>query len=945
MEPLMIRRVRLRDFLSHADTEVEFSKGVNVLIGPNGAGKTGILEAIYFALTRRGWRTSGQRRVTALIREGRSSAEVTLEFEMGGRRYVVRRFIGGNRQDIIAEDGKPVAQGAAPVTEYIGHLLGLTIDQLDKIVLIPQGGITRLFTQLRAAQRKEAVDKLLGLHIYQEVGNTIKEVPITAEVAGVPRTFYPRRPSNLVKEARRIRESLEIRQEQVRKALEEVRRELGEVRARLATLRERLRELEKAARRYEEIDEELRRARAERGAMEARLRDAEAEARRLREELARAEAEIGALTKEAEELETRARAATLKPLVEELGKLIERESLLAERARAVREHLRGLEEKMRRIRELEAEVPGPLDELRDRLGALLAEKERLSDRRIYLLSTIARIRERAGTLKEVINSSEAQLREAAEAASRASGTGVGVEEVEEVIESLLKEIGEELGRVEKEITELSMRAGALRSGIEENKRKLNLIKHSDSPKCPLCGRPLTPEHRERIVRELEEETRSMSEELAAIEARLAELERLREELKEKAAVITPDLLRTVKELRRQAAAAEEELGRLRGEEAGASRELEALEERLRRMSEEEERLRGAVRKAEILEELRQGFSSEEYERIREEAREVEERVREAGDRIASLAREIAREAELRVTEPRPVYEAAAALVEGAEEAGRRLAEVRARLDEVRSRAEQLRAEAIAREELAEELRQGIASLAERVKALEEELAAAKAAKEELERLRGEEAALSERLASLEEKERSLLQEAEELRRSVEELRRAFRVAYVASWLAENMYSRDGLPKKMRPKILRLLEAHVEKLVDSFNLGFQDVRIDEDYEVTLAPIDNPRVRRPIAALSGGEQVSVSMAVLLAMFYAVSGSRIGFMALDEPTEYLDEERQRALVELFRKFQGGKILPQLIVVTHDESIKEVADRLYLVEKVNGVSRVTQVEPGEWG
>ena len=943
MEPLIITKVRLRDFLSHRDTEVEFIKGVNVLIGPNGAGKSSVLEAIYFALTGRGWRTPHPKQRASLKREGAQTAEVVLEFEMGGRKYVVHRFIEGNRRDIIRVDGKVVAQGSDSVSDYISTALGLTHEQIRSIVLIPQGGITRLFTQLGAAKRKETIDKLLGLHTYHEVGEAIKEVAFTADIGGVPKTFRPRK-RELMREARKLAESLSEKQAILKEQIEGIKKEIGEVRARLKEIEGRAAELEKAAARYEEVEDALSKARAEKEALEARIRDAEAEAERLRQAVEEAEEELSRLEEEAGRLESRARLAGLRGAVEELGRLIERVSSLEERLRASRTYLGEVERKLKRIRELEEALPAQPEELRESLRRVEALVEGLTEERASLMTKIGRVRERAISVKEEIERGEEGLREAAAAVAEAVGEAPPAEELIEAVEALLKEFSEKGARIEEEINTVSERVGALRSGIEDSRRKLALIERAEEPRCPLCGSPLTPEHRERIVRELREGIAKAEEELRNLERRLEELRRAREELRRRASLVTPDLLKTVRYLIQRNAELREELVRLREEERLASEKLARVEEELRKAEAEEERLRRAVSTAELLEELRKGFDELEYERLKAEVKGVEEELARARERAETLVSEVVAKAGLRAADPAKVYAEARELVEGAEEAARKLAEVRARAEEVRARLAQARKDLAAREASAKALREGLEELARRVEALSKELEEVRRAREELERLRGEEAALKERLSSLEERLSSLTEELEKLRKAVEEAKKAFRAAYVASWLAEHIYSRDGLPKKVRPKILRLLETYIQRNVDKFNLGFQDIRIDEDYEISLVPVNNPRVRRLMRSLSGGEQVSLSMAALLAMFNVVSGSRVGFMALDEPTEYLDEERQRALVELFRMFQGGKILPQLIIVTHDESIKEVADRIYLVEKVDGVSRVRLVEPGEW-
>ncbi len=63
------------------------------------------------------------------------------------------------------------------------------------------------------------------------------------------------------------------------------------------------------------------------------------------------------------------------------------------------------------------------------------------------------------------------------------------------------------------------------------------------------------------------------------------------------------------------------------------------------------------------------------------------------------------------------------------------------------------------------------------------------------------------------------------------------------------------------------------------------------------------------------------------------------MDEPTTHLDEERRRELVEIMKNFfREGAAVPQMIIVTHHRELEEVADTVYRVEKVDGVSRVVE-------
>ncbi|MEM3927705.1 MAG: AAA family ATPase, partial [Archaeoglobaceae archaeon] len=81
---MILRKVKLKNFISHAESELEFNLGVTVLVGPNGAGKTSILDAIVFGLF--GERVRGDK-VEDLIRRGCSSAEIEVEFEQDAKNY------------------------------------------------------------------------------------------------------------------------------------------------------------------------------------------------------------------------------------------------------------------------------------------------------------------------------------------------------------------------------------------------------------------------------------------------------------------------------------------------------------------------------------------------------------------------------------------------------------------------------------------------------------------------------------------------------------------------------------------------------------------------------------------------------------------------------------------------------------------------------------------
>jgi DNA replication and repair protein RecF len=78
---MVVRTVECRAFRNLVEARIEVAANVVVVHGPNGAGKTNLLEAIYFGLTGRSFRTGNDR---DLIRYGEDGARVELELAEGG---------------------------------------------------------------------------------------------------------------------------------------------------------------------------------------------------------------------------------------------------------------------------------------------------------------------------------------------------------------------------------------------------------------------------------------------------------------------------------------------------------------------------------------------------------------------------------------------------------------------------------------------------------------------------------------------------------------------------------------------------------------------------------------------------------------------------------------------------------------------------------------------
>ena len=107
------------------------------------------------------------------------------------------------------------------------------------------------------------------------------------------------------------------------------------------------------------------------------------------------------------------------------------------------------------------------------------------------------------------------------------------------------------------------------------------------------------------------------------------------------------------------------------------------------------------------------------------------------------------------------------------------------------------------------------------------------------------------------------------------------------------YGKDGVQKMIRAKARPLLGRSTRDLFERFNLAYSDIKIDDDYARAII-------------------------------------------MDEPTTHLDEERRKELVNILSSFfrEGGRIIPQMLIITHHPEIVDVADMIYTIRKEDGYS-----------
>lgn len=182
MKPLTLTMKNFLGFKeeTHVDFQGLFEEKIFLITGPTGAGKTSIFDALCYGLYGEG---SGEVRSKAKCYRShmageKEDLEVSLLFQVRGKRYFVKRSEsakGLNKAYFTLEGEEANAlTKIREVNQEIETILGLTIDQFKKIVMIPQGEF-REFLTAGTKEKSEILKKLFATEQYEEIQLAIKD--------------------------------------------------------------------------------------------------------------------------------------------------------------------------------------------------------------------------------------------------------------------------------------------------------------------------------------------------------------------------------------------------------------------------------------------------------------------------------------------------------------------------------------------------------------------------------------------------------------------------------------------------------------------------------------------------------------------------------------------------------------------------------------------------
>ncbi len=168
---MIIKKVQLENYRSHSNTTVEFTKGVNLILGKNGRGKTSILEAISTVMFNTKDR-SGKETGKNYIKFGEKSSKVEIDFIANdGREYNLKTEFFKTKpkkqtlKDIIGSEYD------GDIQEKLEELCGIKKgfeETYENIVIAKQNEFINIF-KAKPKNREEIFNKIFNTQIYKEM--------------------------------------------------------------------------------------------------------------------------------------------------------------------------------------------------------------------------------------------------------------------------------------------------------------------------------------------------------------------------------------------------------------------------------------------------------------------------------------------------------------------------------------------------------------------------------------------------------------------------------------------------------------------------------------------------------------------------------------------------------------------------------------------------------
>jgi len=877
---MKIEGLYLKNFLSHESTEVVFNDDVAVNVI---IGQNGAGKtSLIQGIIFSIFREADKGNQADLVRKGAVEGTVKMKFKWGNRTCEVIRHVsvkGKAEDDTLVCDGIPRARGIRKVSDEMVNMLGVNGDLAKSTFIVREGKIMDILEE-----------NILG----ETLSETIKADKLNELTDS---NGYIRSIMREVEKELEIINELERQIEDDRKYLELKRKELNDKKEEMTAitavldsikteenaLRIRYDELKKRKESYIELNKEMAMKRQEVEKLNQEI-----------ESLSKLVSDIDLLRKQLESLKS------YKEMESEINSYSETKQNLEKLRNLLENQEKEIKNKRIKLKKKEETEPFYYKYLEIQKRLQLNKKA---------LNDLSRYKGQLDKIKEELDRIQEEVSQ------------IDVEKLQQEIEDLIRE--RESKRKNRD--DIQKEIGGINSQIEELDDSLRRVGKLDSDTCPICGSHLDEEHKQKIQQEKESK-------LIELKKRKEELKRELEDLESK----LNSLDVKIESLKVKLSEIKSKIDRL----AKLKRDFELISNKI----EDYDKIEFTVRQDEEIiekEDLEAKFrtylsvnevTEEEIRDMESEKQEIQTHIEDLSNRLKTIERKLNGLTVEQVREKIEDYNKIDRKIRDIEKYEEVLRKDKEKLSEIKNDIEEISTSISRLNYNQEEYNEVERRIEKTRKELEDNISKRAELQGNITQLEKE---IEQKEKEMHEKENriSKKQAYENSEKKLEKLR-------------EDLGD-SGLKKFLIESVIALLVSNLNDILGKFDLAFRNVnikavtsgrtKIRTDFKIEIYNTKGDSLS--IDNLSGGEKISLALALRLALTRIISNP--GFIILDEPTVHLDEERRKKLIEIIKSVNN--VVPQILVITHDEEVLDAADVVFRVTKENGVSKVRIELPGE--
>ena len=914
---MIFKRLRLKNFKSYASEIINFDKGITVIVGENGAGKSSIFEAISFALFKQ--HTAGK--IGDLVRNNTENMSVELDFVSRGKEYriirdktkskTVSRLLTKTSSD---SEFMSLCSGEREVSDNIQAILEMDANLFLNAIYVRQGEIAELVDKT-PAEKKLLIGRLLGLDSLETAWNNM--IPLIREY------------ENKLSEIKGKLYSKDALKEEY----ETKSKELNALKSRGHELESQIEEVKNL---ISEISESKRDMEREKEIYETQMNNLSNE----KQTLERLEKDKHQLQENLDRIrESEAEIERLEKYVSKLDVYLDFEKSVVS---------------IQSLKESEIEIEDKIDSIKEQKRLIHAKKEgynnylksdelitKLTNQKIDLEKELATITQLEKDKKKLLHSIESDRNDIEEFFSLSKEKlldyGVSQDELAKVDDlkklsdstnKLLEDISTKIEDLANDINSKKENIVSFKQAIASAEKPLEELADVEN-KCPVCQSDIDDAKKEELISQyksdIEENTKSISE----TEETIRLFDKNKDSFKEKESKVKK-LSEDILEYKYKFSNLQKDLQRLGEIDEG----LDAKEYIGNKLGEL------------ILEIAREKENRESFKQDHEDYNKSKGALDVLGSQTEAeyKLKQIKNEIDVHVKNIKLAIENDPHLSGDMDNL-----ELKQRIDDLKEKNEQynqLKGFVKNKNTVVsqfESVKEDIGVSNNQLEIIQNKINASTYDKEKYEQITYRDEMYSRRhesftneLSEIKGRARELINVHKSLAEKIKNNDR-FQQEYdnISQYLVllkdiRELYGKNGIQKELRNNSRPIIQKNTKKFFDDFNFNYSDLLLDEDYNVVVR---GPEGESSMSMVSGGEKIAIALALRLGITKSMAKGDLETILLDEPTIHLDDARRQELINLLKEMS---LLPQMIIVTHENQLESAADNLIKVEKENGISKI---------